>query len=244
MKLMAQKWIAAGLLACVGSVASATTLNFDELTGTRYFSTAPSENPYNGFNFACSTNCDTGSWFHSNDNSLKNWYKSPFTSVSTTYGEDDEGFPIYGESLPITSVIGPVIFNGAYFTSGSGDVNDPTDPPIDIEFVLYYLGAYVHTSAMLTLYWDPWTRSGCRPTRAISRWTISSSSASPSRKPWRWPWPHWLAWAQRLAAVAARMPLPERTDTHRAETTGPCGASCRAILFARRRAPAACPDAQ
>ncbi len=154
MKLMAQKWIAAGLLACVGSVASATTLNFDELTGTRYFSTAPSENPYNGFNFACSTNCDTGSWFHSNDNSLKNWYKSPFTSVSTTYGEDDEGFPIYGESLPITSVIGPVIFNGAYFTSGSGDVNDPTDPPIDIEFVLYYLGAYVHTSAMLTLYWD------------------------------------------------------------------------------------------
>jgi hypothetical protein len=153
MKLMAQKWIAAGLLACVGSVASATTLNFDELTGTRYFSTAPSENPYNGFNFACSTNCDTGSWFHSNDNSLKNWYKSPFTSVSTTYGEDDEGFPIYGESPPITSVIGPVIFNGAYFTSGSGDVT--TRPiPRSIRVRALLPGRHVHTSAMLTLYWD------------------------------------------------------------------------------------------
>lgn len=152
MKLMAQKWIAAGVLACVGSMASAATLTFDDLSGTAFFT---SVNPYNGFEFGCSAGCDTGSWFYSDDNSVKDWFKSTPTSVSTQFGLDAQGIPIFGESLPITSVSGPVTFAGAFFTSGSGTRgNEAIDPPIDINFELYYLGLHVATSATLTLYFD------------------------------------------------------------------------------------------
>lgn len=138
-----QALAAAAALATTVTAASAIELTFDDLTGTVGFTA-----PYNGFNFTYTQgprgvgcNC-AGSWFWSDDNPVVSpYYKSPFTSLSTDF-ELIRGDYFYGESLPITTVSGPVRFDGAWFTSVF---------EIEIKFHLYYQGAEVANSAFLIL---------------------------------------------------------------------------------------------
>ena len=135
--------LAAAALATTVMAASAVELTFDDLAGSEGFTA-----PYQGFVFTYSQgprgvgcNC-AGSWYWSDDNSgVAPYYKSPFTSLSTDY-EFIRGIPKYGESLPITTVAGPIRFDGAWFTSI--DV-------IEIRFHLYYHGADVAQSNFLLL---------------------------------------------------------------------------------------------
>ncbi len=138
-----QKLAAAAALACLLPAATANELTFDDLTGTVGFTA-----PYQGVVFTytqgprgAGCNC-AGSWYWSDDNSgIAPYYKSPFTSLSTDY-ELIRGSYFYGESLPITSVSGPIRFDGAWFTSIF---------EIEIRFHLYYQGTRVANSAYLIL---------------------------------------------------------------------------------------------
>ncbi len=131
------------LLAVAAPAVSANELTFDDLTGTEGFTAA-----YNGFQFTytqgprgAGCNC-AGSWYWSDVNpSAAPYYKSAPTSVSTDY-ELIRGIPFFGESLPITTVSGPVLFDGAWFTGIA---------EIQIQFHLYYLGARVGVSDALVL---------------------------------------------------------------------------------------------
>lgn len=135
--------LAVAALATTVTAASALELSFDDLTGTVGFTA-----PYQGFNFAytqgprgAGCNC-VGSWFWSDDNSgVAPYYKSPFTSLSTDY-EFIRGIPVFGESLPISTVSAPVRFDGAWFTSVS---------EIEIRFHMYFHGAAVANSEYLIL---------------------------------------------------------------------------------------------
>lgn len=135
--------LAAAALATTVTAASAIELTFDDLTGTVGFTA-----PYQGFVFAYTVgprgvgcNC-AGSWFWSDDNSgVAPYYKTPFTSLSTDY-EFIRGNYFYGESLPITTVNGPIRFDGAWFTSVY---------EIEIRFHLYYNSAAVWQSNYLIL---------------------------------------------------------------------------------------------
>lgn len=136
--------LAAAALATTVTAASAIELTFDDLTGTEGFTA-----PYNGFNFPYvqgprgdGCNC-VGSWYWSDVNPVVSpYYKSPFTSLSTDFEFITGSGYFYGESLPITTVSGPVRFDGAWFTSVF---------EIEIRFHLYYQGALVANSAFLIL---------------------------------------------------------------------------------------------
>ena len=138
--------LAVAALATTVTAASAVELTFDDLTGAQGFTA-----PYQGFVFAYSQgprgvgcNC-AGSWYWSDDNSgVAPYYKSPFTSLSTDYEELAPSVYFYGESLPITSVNSPIRFDGAWFTS----VYDGNE----IRYHLYYQGAPVFNSAVLTMF--------------------------------------------------------------------------------------------
>lgn len=146
----------AAALAGVAPAASAVTLTFDDLTGVAYFGSTS----YNGFTFGCSAGCDVGSWYYSDDNSAKDWFKSPSTSVSTNW--DGVG-DTETDSLPITRTdLGDFYFMGAWFTSGLGTEDDPSDPPLDITLRLFNNGVEV-ANATASLVWDDpstWLASG------------------------------------------------------------------------------------
>lgn len=136
--------LAAAALATTVTAASAIELTFDDLRGTVGFTA-----PYNGFDFAYTQgprgvrcNC-AGSWFWSDVNPIISpYYKTPSTSLSTDYEFVPGSGYFYGESLPITSIGGPVRFDGAWFTSVF---------EIEIRFHLYYRGAAVAQSNYLIL---------------------------------------------------------------------------------------------
>jgi hypothetical protein len=140
MNSIIRKFVATAALAIASFGASAGTLTFDDLTGTHYFD---SNVPYQGLSFGAvpvgPCQCSPGSWFWSDDNTDKNYFKSPSTSVSTY---TDPLAPSYGESQGIKSAT-PIVFNGAYFTA--------LDDGIDITFDLYLAGNLVWTSSTLTL---------------------------------------------------------------------------------------------
>lgn len=144
-------------LAGVAPAASADVLTFDgDLTGSAYFGAVP----YHGFMLGCSVGCDVGSWFYSDDNTAKDWYKSPFHSVSTSWdGVGDTA----SDSLPIAREDGgDFYFSGAWFTSGLGTAGDVGDPPLDIQLRLFNNGVEV-ANATASLVWDDpstWLGSG------------------------------------------------------------------------------------
>jgi hypothetical protein len=124
-KQNALQLVVATTLAVAGSAASATVVNFDDLTGGGTLA-----NGYGGIDW--------------NNNWL--YYDSPQTPynpsslserVYTNYALHPSGNT---EAVSFSFASG-VVFNGADFagTSGNGDV----------EFQLYYLGTLVHTSASL-----------------------------------------------------------------------------------------------
>lgn len=149
MKFAIRTLAATAALACFVPAASAEVLNFDDLTGTVGFTT-----PYHGFTFTYNQGprtapCDycLGSWYWSDDNIDKDYYKTPSTSLSTDF-QDDTFTPVYGDSQAILAAA-PVIFDGAWFTA--------LDDAIDITFKLYRSGALVGTSTMQLDYADPST---------------------------------------------------------------------------------------
>lgn len=135
--------LAGAILAASVTAISANELTFDDLRGTVGFTA-----PYQGFIFSYTQgprevgcNC-AGSWFWNDANPANAaYYKSPYTSLSTDY-ELIRGSYFYGESLPISTVGGPVRFDGAWFTSIY---------EIEIRFHLYYLNASVANSNYLIL---------------------------------------------------------------------------------------------
>lgn len=140
--------LAAAALATTVTAASAIELTFDDLKGTVGFTA-----PYQGFTFAYAQgprgvgcNC-AGSWYWSDSNPVVSpFYKTPFTSLSTDYEFVPGSGYFYGQSLPITSVSGPIRFDGAWFTS----VYDGNE----IIYHLYYQGAEVFKSAVLQMLAD------------------------------------------------------------------------------------------
>ena len=135
--------LAGAILAASVPAISANELTFDDLRGTLGFT-----QPYHGFIFSYTQgprevgcNC-AGSWFWNDANPANApYYKSPYTSLSTDY-ELIRGSYFYGESLPISTVSGPIRFDGAWFTSAY---------EIEIRFHLYYRGAGVANSNYLIL---------------------------------------------------------------------------------------------
>ena len=143
MNLKLHALAAAAFFTGAAPAASALELTFDDLTGTQGFT-----DPYQGFKFAYTQgprgvgcNC-AGSRYWSDDNpGAAPYYRSAATSLSTDF-ELIRGSYFFGESLPITTVGGPIIFNGAWFTSVF---------EIEVRYHLYYLGAQVKVSDYLIL---------------------------------------------------------------------------------------------
>lgn len=135
MRYFIRSLAAAAALACVAPVASAAVLNFDDLSGTQFFTA-----PYNGFTFEAYTGTRTtpcpqcrGSWYWSDFNpDPVSYASSGNTSISTDY--DDFDAKDFGSSLSIKSAT-PFYFQGANFTA--------LDNNIDVQFVLKLNGVFV-----------------------------------------------------------------------------------------------------
>lgn len=168
MKKFLTAMAAAAALTMAAPAAHAVLLQFDDLSGIEWFKT--DADPYMGFRFGCSAGCGAGSWFHSNDNMARDWYKSPEVSASTAPDVDANGDLTYAEtdSLPITRADGgDFIFQGAWFTSGLGAYldngdPDPSDPPLSIMLLMYNNGSLVHSESYELVWDDPstWLSSG------------------------------------------------------------------------------------
>lgn len=125
----------AAALACLAPAASALVLDFDDLTGTAFFTA-----PYRGFSFQAYTGTRTtpcpqcsGSWYWSDFNpDPVSYASSGNTSISTDY--NSAAAAEFGSSLSVTSAT-PFYFQGARFTA--------LDDNIPVQFVLKLAGTVV-----------------------------------------------------------------------------------------------------
>ena len=151
MPLTGHHLLAVGVVALASTAASATVLNFDDLTRPGFPADVRGffEGPYNGVNFAVIPTNDPafrqgGSWFWSRDDSALS--NSPATSASTESPVDGTGIPILGaanqQSARISVTSGRFIFSGAYFKALR---------PMDLRFHLYLNDVDIWQSAFVSL---------------------------------------------------------------------------------------------